>query len=76
VLWGVYLSLARLDRYLTFDAYVEAMSTNRPYRIARSKNEVIAELADGRGIRYDAEIADIVLRLLEKDALIAEQVLI
>jgi HD-GYP domain-containing protein (c-di-GMP phosphodiesterase class II) len=64
------------NRILKVCDTVEAMSTNRPYRIARSKNEVIAELADGRGIRYDAEIADIVLRLLEKDALIAEQVLI
>ena len=44
---------------------VEAMSSHRPYRAARSKDEVIGELRDGRGTKYDATVVDIVLELIE-----------
>jgi putative two-component system response regulator len=45
---------------------VEAMSSHRPYRPAKSIAEVIDELKSGRGLRYDANIVDIMLQLLEE----------
>jgi len=45
---------------------VEAMISYRPYRPARSRAEVLEELAKGRGTKYDAGVVDIVVRILEK----------
>lgn len=44
---------------------VEAMSSHRPYRPARSKKEVCEELATGRGTKYDASIVDIMFQIIE-----------
>lgn len=46
---------------------VEAMSSHRPYRPARSKAEVIDEIKGGRGTRYDAAVVDVVLRIIENN---------
>ncbi len=53
------------DRILTLCNVVEAMGSHRPHRPAHSAAEVIAEVREGRGIRYDAAIADQVLDILE-----------
>lgn len=45
---------------------VEAMSSHRPYRPAKSIAEVIDELKNGQGLRYDANIVDVMLQLLEE----------
>jgi putative nucleotidyltransferase with HDIG domain len=45
---------------------VEAMTSHRPYRPARSADEARAELADGRGSRYDAQVVDACLRMLDR----------
>ncbi len=45
---------------------VEAMSSHRPYRPAKSIAEVIDELKSGRGFKYDTNIVDIMLQLLEE----------
>jgi putative nucleotidyltransferase with HDIG domain len=44
---------------------VEAMSAFRPYRRARSMADVLEELGEGRGTKYDAQVVDIVRRLIE-----------
>jgi len=45
---------------------VEAMSSHRPYRPAKSIAEVIDELKSGRGLKYDSNIIDVMLQLLEE----------
>jgi len=44
---------------------VEAMSSHRPYRPARSKEEVLEEIKNGRGTKYDANVVDAMLRIIE-----------
>ncbi len=51
-------------RIITVCDVVEAMSTLRPYRVARPKHEVIKELTDGRDIKYDPTVVDTVLELI------------
>jgi len=48
---------------------VEAMSSHRPYRPARSKEEVWEELVSGRGTKYDASIVDIMFQIIESGEL-------
>ncbi|WP_296971382.1 HD domain-containing phosphohydrolase [Tepidanaerobacter sp. EBM-38] len=45
---------------------VEAMGSHRPYRPAKSIAEVIDELKSGRGLKYDSNIIDVMLQLLEE----------
>ncbi|WP_213974060.1 HD domain-containing phosphohydrolase [Tepidanaerobacter acetatoxydans] len=45
---------------------VEAMSSHRSYRPAKSIAEVIDELKSGRGLKYDSNIIDVMLQLLEE----------
>jgi len=51
-------------RILAVCDVVEAMSSYRPYRPARSKQEVVKEIQDGRGTKYDAEVVDAVLQII------------
>jgi PAS domain S-box-containing protein len=51
-------------RVLSVCDVVEAMSSHRPYRPARSISEVKKELTSGRGVRYDTEVVDVVLGLM------------
>ena len=44
---------------------VEAMSSRRPYRPARSKEEVLEEIKNGRGTKYDANVVDAMLWIIE-----------
>jgi len=41
------------------------MSSHRPYRPARSKEEVLEEIKSGRGTKYDASVVDIMLEIIE-----------
>lgn len=52
-------------RILSVCDVVEAMSAHRPYRPARSKEEIIQELQTGRGSKYDAIVVDIMLQMIE-----------
>ena len=45
---------------------VEAMSTMRPYRSARSKEETLEEIRGGKGTKYDPEVVDILVRMIEE----------
>jgi PAS domain S-box-containing protein len=51
-------------RVLSVCDVVEAMSSHRPYRPARSLDQVKAELASGRGTKFDAGVVDIMLGLI------------
>jgi PAS domain S-box-containing protein len=44
---------------------VEAMSSHRPYRPARTTTDVLQELKDGRGTKYNASVVDVMLPIVE-----------
>jgi putative two-component system response regulator len=48
---------------------VEAMSAKRVYREPLSEPEIVSELARGRGTQWDPTLVDLVLRLVETDAI-------
>ena len=48
------------------DAY-DAMTTERPYRKALSREEALEEIKRGRGSQFDPEAADAFLRYIEKE---------
>ncbi len=48
---------------------VEAMSSHRPYRPARSLAQTLEELRNGRGLRYDAAVVDACLAEIERTGL-------
>jgi putative two-component system response regulator len=44
---------------------VEAMSSHRPYRPARTTADVLKELKDGKGTKYNASVVDVMLPMIE-----------
>jgi len=44
---------------------VEAMSSHRPYRPARTTMDILKELEDGRGTKYNASVVDVMLPMIE-----------
>jgi PAS domain S-box-containing protein len=44
---------------------VEAMSSHRAYRPARTTTDVLKELKEGRGTKYDARVVDVMLPMIE-----------
>jgi len=57
------------NRILAVCDVVEAMCSHRPYRPARSMEEVIRELEAGRGSRYDPDVVDLMLDAIAKGEL-------
>jgi len=57
-------SLSLEARVLALCDVVEAMSSHRPYRPARTMSEVVDEVRAGRGSKYDEEVADVVLDII------------
>ncbi|MEF8798843.1 MAG: PAS domain S-box protein [Candidatus Bipolaricaulota bacterium] len=45
---------------------VEAMSTRRPYRTAKTKEETLEEIKSGKENKYDPEVVDILIRMIEE----------
>lgn len=62
-------SLSLEVRILGVCDVVEAMGSHRPYRPARSKEEVIQELEGGRGSKYDPYVVDLVLDMIRNGEL-------
>jgi putative nucleotidyltransferase with HDIG domain len=56
-------------RILAVADVVEAMSTNRPYRPARTPDVCIDELEKNRGVQYEPDAVDICLDMLKKNEL-------
>jgi putative two-component system response regulator len=44
---------------------VEAMSSHRPYRPARTRLDILKELKDGRGTKYNVGVVDVMLPMVE-----------
>ena len=60
--------IATLDDDLEFVAVcdvVEAMSSHRPYRPAKTTTDILKELKDGRGTKYDVSVVDVMLPMIE-----------
>lgn len=53
-------------RILSVCDVVEAMSSHRPYRPAKSRADMLAEISGGRGTKYDAVVVDIVMQVIEE----------
>ena len=53
------------NRILGVCDVVEAMSSHRPYRPARSKEEVLKEIKGGRGTKYDVNVVDVMLQIIK-----------
>lgn len=53
-------------RILAVSDVLESMTTHRPYRAALGINKAVKELKDGSGTKYDADIVNIVLRIIKK----------
>ena len=53
-------------KILAVSDVLEAMTHHRPYREAKGLKKACKELYEGRGIKYDAEIVDILLDLIKK----------
>ncbi len=51
------------SRILTVADVVEAISSDRPYREGKGIDAALAEVLDGRGSRYDADVVDMCVRL-------------
>lgn len=51
-------------RILAVADVLESMASHRPYREARGAEVALAEIAQGRGTRYDAGVVDACMRLL------------
>lgn len=54
-------------RILAISDVLEAMTYRRPYRESLGLDKAIEELKNGAGTRYDKNLIDIVLRLIEKN---------
>lgn len=44
---------------------VEAMSTRRPYREARSKERTLSVITEGKGVKFDPEVVDILTDMIK-----------
>ena len=58
--------IGRFARIIAVADVVEAMSSHRPYRPAIGIEPALDEIASGRGVRYDEEVADACLRLFRE----------
>jgi putative nucleotidyltransferase with HDIG domain len=54
---------------------VEAMSSHRPYRPALGLDSAMAEIAGGRSVLYDSDVADACIRLLAHNAPAFERIM-
>jgi putative nucleotidyltransferase with HDIG domain/PAS domain S-box-containing protein len=52
-------------RILAVADVAESMATHRPYRAARGLGEAILELSEGRGVRFEPEVVDECIELLD-----------
>ncbi|MEA1870686.1 MAG: PAS domain S-box protein, partial [Candidatus Bipolaricaulota bacterium] len=52
-------------RILAVCDVVDAMSSDRPYRPARPKEMVVKEILSGKGTKYDPEVVDVLLKMIE-----------
>jgi PAS domain S-box-containing protein len=56
-------------RILAVCNVVNAMSLRHPYRPARSKQEITKEITNGKGTRYDPDVVDVLVEMIESGEL-------
>ncbi len=56
--------ICREARILAVCDVVEAMGSHRPYRPALPVDQIVSELKSNRGVKYDEQIAELVLELI------------
>jgi len=56
-------------RILAVCNVVDAMSARRPWRPARTKQEIIEELKKGKAIKYDSTVVEVILEMIESGEL-------
>lgn len=61
--------LALEVRLLAVCNVVDAMSRLCPYRPARSKEDIVEEITSGRGTKYDPDVVDVLLDMIESGEL-------
>ena len=54
-------------RILAVCDVVEAMSSYRPYRPAKGKEDVLEEIENGRGTKYDADVVGVIMQIIENN---------
>jgi putative nucleotidyltransferase with HDIG domain len=54
-------------RILAISDFLDAVSSDRPYRKALSRQEIIDELRKNKGKQFDPQLVDILLELIEKE---------
>ena len=57
-------------RILAVCNVVDAMSAPRPWRPARTKQEIIEELKNGAGVKYDPDVVEVLLEMIEDGELV------
>jgi len=65
-------NIPRLARIIAVADILDAMTSDRPYRRALSKDKIIAELKEGSGTQFDPEVVASALVILEKVGIINE----
>jgi putative nucleotidyltransferase with HDIG domain len=58
------------SRILAVADVVEAMSSHRPYRAALGMDLALAEIAQGRGTRYDPQVADACTQVIHSSGMV------
>ena len=56
-------------RILAVCNVVNAMSLRHPYRPARSKEEITEEITNGKGTKYDPDVVDVLVEMIENGEL-------
>ena len=63
---GISADEASLEaRILAVCDVVKVMTSHRPYWLAKSKEEAVKEISDRRGTKYDPEVVDIMLEIID-----------
>lgn len=52
---------------------VEAMSTRRPYREARTKEKTLSVIKEGKGEKFDPEVVDVLVEMIEEGVIDFEE---
>ncbi|MFB6291655.1 MAG: PAS domain S-box protein [Candidatus Bipolaricaulia bacterium] len=61
--------LSKEVRILAVVDVVEAMSTRRPYREARSKVKTLRVIKDGKGKKFDPEVVEVLIEMIEENVI-------
>ena len=61
--------IPRISQILTVADVWHAMTENRPYRKARSKDDALRELQNGKGTHFSPAVAEIFINMIKRGLL-------